>query len=137
MYVILVDFCIVSLRKEIRHAIKSSTSKTYISTKVLKHIYDRHFHDKKQNEIYFFILDNLHHILKYPELVRVDKESRKKKGRIVFIKRFEEDQYSCTIEKTTQRKGKKLEEVLSVVTAFKTKRGGKYLSETAILYKKN
>lgn len=136
-YVTLDTFCITSIRKEVKHTIDSSTTKTYISTKVLKHIYDRHFSDKKQEKIYFFIIDNLHRILKYPEIVRVDKESRKKKGRIVFLKRFEEDQYACTIEKTTQRKGKKLEEVLNVVTVFKTKKGGKYLSETTILYKKN
>ncbi len=90
-HVKIVTFCITSVRREVKHAIESSTSKTYISTKVLKHIYDRHFSDKKQEKIYFFIIDNLHRILKYPEIVRADKESRKKKGRIVFLKRFEEE----------------------------------------------
>jgi len=136
-YVDIELLCFATVRRVVREAINSPTSKVYISTKVLKHIYDRHFHDKKQSEIYFFIIDNLHRIICDPEMVRDDKESRKKKGRIVFLKLFGEEQYACTIEKTTHRKGKKLEEILCIVTAFKTKKEGRYLSQTAILYKKD
>ena len=136
-YVFLKSICLTSLRHQVKKKIHVSTSKTFISTKVLKHIYDRHYHDKKQTAIYHFIVKNLHEILKNPDIIRKDKEGKKKMGRIVFIKSFDDERYACTIKKSNIRKGKKLLEVLSVVTAFKTKNDGNYLSETSILYKKD
>ena len=67
-------------------------SKVYITSKCLKHLYD-----KKPAEEYDFILKNLIKIIKYPD--RVYQNPSTKRGDISLLKTIHGETYFCTLEK--------------------------------------
>lgn len=124
------------VQNKVRKAISAKHSRVYMTSKVLKHIYDRHCHEKKQDYIYNFLLTSLYLLIENPDIVRENKDSKKKRSEIVFIKEIAGERYGCPIEKELYRKGKKMIERLCIVSAFKMKKKGRYLENTKILYQK-
>lgn len=72
--------------------------RVYLSTKSLKHIYDRHIYDKGNFPEFMIILQNLTRIIRYPDEVRMDMES--KRGDFLFIKQIEERPYFVSLQIT-------------------------------------
>ena len=136
-YVKVFDVLAGQITSEVKKSINIKNPKVYLTSKVMKHIYDRHCHDKGQDHVYLFLLENIHLIIKRPDLIRENRDSRKKRGEFVFIADIEGELYACPMEKESVRKGKKLKGRLSVVTAFKLKRKGRYLIDTKILFSKH
>jgi hypothetical protein len=135
-YVKVFTHLLCPISKEVKKAVGAKYVKVYITSKVLKHIYDLHFYVKHQMDIYVFIIKNLHLIVKDPDMVRKNIDSQKKRAQIVFFRVIDGENYVCPLEIEQFRKGKKIKERLCVVTAFKERRGGNYLSGTDIYYQK-
>jgi hypothetical protein len=68
----------------------------YLSTRSLKHIFDRHIHDKKDPETFRVILNAMPDIIKRPDEVRLDTEA--KRGNFLFIKRIDMKQFLVSVE---------------------------------------
>jgi hypothetical protein len=68
----------------------------YLSTRSLKHIFDRHIHDKKDPETFRVILNAMPDIIKRPDEVRLDTEA--KRGNVLFIKRIDMKQFLVSVE---------------------------------------
>jgi hypothetical protein len=109
------------LTYRVKKVININASKVYISTYALKHIYDT-----KTAEQYEFILINLHDIVRYPNRIYKNKES--KRGDFVFIKKIQGDLYLCSIEVeyTTEKKE------IKIATSFRTKEN--YLKKYELLW---
>lgn len=102
------DRCSITIKKGFLCKIKPSLFKllnthincinrdVFLNTKSLKHIHDRHIYDKKTPKDFFTILFNLTKIIKYPDEVRRNLES--KRGDFLFIKRIEEQLFYVSIE---------------------------------------
>ena len=90
----------------------------YINTPVLKHLYD-----KKPAEEYQFILDYLHKIVKNPDFIYKNKNS--KRGSFCLVKKIKKFYYLSSIE----IKGKNIQ----IVTAFRL-RDKKYLRNYNFLW---
>jgi len=71
--------------------IEDSNWKVYITSRALKHLFD-----KKPAEEFFFLIDNLRKIVKYPDKVYENKTS--KRGEYCLIKRISNFDYLCSIE---------------------------------------
>ena len=67
-----------------------------LSTKSLKHIYYRHIYDKKSPDIFKVILSHLTDIIKRPDEVRRNMES--KRGDFLFVKTIDSRIYYVSIE---------------------------------------
>lgn len=93
-----------------------------MTTKSLKHIYDRHIFDKKASRDFYFILKNLKRILLHPDMIYRDAVG--KRGNYIIVKVINEKFYMCTIEIITNKE-------IEVVSASVT--GKKYLSKFALL----
>ena len=70
---------------------KFSTNRVHLSTKSLKHMYD-----KRVAQEFDFILNNLPKIIKKPD--KVYKNIKGKRGDYCFLKKFAKDTYFCIIE---------------------------------------
>ena len=70
--------------------------RVYLSTKSLKHIYDRHIFDKKNPQEFLNILKNLTKIIRYPDEVRQNKTS--KRGDFLFVKKVNGQLYFVSLE---------------------------------------
>ena len=68
----------------------------YLSTKSLKHIYDRHIYDKGNFSEFIIILQNITRIIRYPDEVRMDTQS--KRGDFLFVKKIEEQVYFASLQ---------------------------------------
>ncbi len=66
------------------------SNNTYINTRVLKHVYD-----KRPAEEYDFLIQNVHTIVKYPDSIYKNKDS--KKGDYCFIKLLKSKKYLCSL----------------------------------------
>lgn len=88
---------ICGLTKTVLYQIKNHfnennlSKKVSISTKCLKHLYDG-----KPAEEFFFLINNLHKVIKYPE--KIYKNLDGKKGDFCFVKNINGDDYMCSIE---------------------------------------
>ncbi len=98
-----------NLTKAVQKGCGLSSGAVYITTKVLKHIYD-----KKPGELYDFIIDNLPTIVKYPD--HIFKNKKEKTGDLCFVKTLKNKKYLCSIEGCTneEKKGE-----ISIVTVFR------------------
>ena len=92
--------------------------KVYISTRVLKHTYD-----KRPAEEYDFLTENLHAIVKYPDCVYKNKDS--KRGGYCFVKTLGNKLYLCSLESVEDR--------FEVVTFFRVPKE-KYLESYELLW---
>lgn len=81
------------------------TQKVLINTRVLKHLYD-----KRPAEEFDFIIHNIWKMIKYPDYIYSNKNS--KRGHLAFVKNIGKFTYFCPIEIT--------EEANYVVTIFRT-----------------
>lgn len=114
----------------------------YINSRCLKHLYD-----KKPAEEFIFILDNLHKVVKYPD--KVFKNIDSKRGEFCLVKKLGDSKYFCSIEiiristqtnlDTTLLETMYLDddlislEEIQVVTAFRL-RNNKYLKNYTLLW---
>jgi hypothetical protein len=71
--------------------VRNSTGGVYITTRCLKHLFD-----KKPAEEFFFLLDNLWQIVRYPDKIYLNKDA--KRGYFCFIKNLEGVKYFCSVE---------------------------------------
>lgn len=103
-----------------------SSGSVYITTKVLKHIYD-----KKPAELYDFIIKNLPQIVKYPNHIYRNKNG--KRGDFCLVKSLKNEKYLCSIEicEVCIDTEKKQEEIY-IATVFRT--DDKYLEKYELLW---
>lgn len=81
------------LTKAVREEVGADNSikNVYITSRCVKHLFDR-----KPAEEFFFIIDNLHKVVKYPDKIYKNKQS--KRGNFCFIKKIRNEEYFCAIE---------------------------------------
>ena len=96
----------------------------YISSKCLKHIYDRHCFDKKAPKDFDLILENLTEVLTHPDKVFINKPGGR--GDLLFAKEIDEKICLCVLEIQTKDK------ILEVVSASFS--GEKYLRKFTLLW---
>ena len=92
--------------------------KVYISTKVLKHSYD-----KRPAFEYDLIVNEIHKIIKYPDKVYQNKES--KRGDYCFVKIIKNERCLCVVEKGN--------ECLEIVTFYRVPKE-KYLDSFPLVW---
>lgn len=68
-----------------------SSQKVYVTTKVIKHLYDR-----KPAEEFEFILHRLEQLVKYPDHIYENKQG--KRGSICFVKQIAKHKHLCSLE---------------------------------------
>ncbi len=71
--------------------IEESVKGVYVTSRCLKHLFD-----KKPAEEFFFLLDNLHKVAKYPDKIYMNKNG--KRGSFCFVKRIGNAEYLGSIE---------------------------------------
>lgn len=98
--------------------IQESTRGVYITSRCLKHLFD-----KKPAEEFFFLIDNLHKITRYPE--KIYKNRKGKRGAFCFVKRIGDSEYICSIEM--------VKEEIQVATAFRL-RDSNYIKNYTTLW---
>ncbi|MDD3735290.1 MAG: hypothetical protein PHO31_02330 [Candidatus Pacebacteria bacterium] len=92
--------------------------KVYISTKVLKHSYD-----KRPAFEYDLIINEIHKIVKYPDKIYRNKEE--KRGDYCFVKTVQNEKCLCVLEKG--------EQCLEVVTFYRVTKE-KYLNSFSLVW---
>lgn len=108
-------------------AINLTNPKIHITTKVLKHLYD-----SKPAEEYEFILHHLVSIIKYPDEIYENKES--KRGRFVFVKIIKNLKYFSSLETTIVSSLEGVNEEMNfLVTAFRVRKES-YLQNYKLLW---
>jgi len=110
-------------RKEIQTITKGSLRKVFISTRSLKHIYDRHVFDKKMPRVFYKILNNLVNIISNQDKIYLN--SPEKRGDYIFVKEIDNQTYMCTVEIIDDNR-------LEIVSSCTT--GEKYLSKFTLLW---
>lgn len=71
--------------------VDKTIGKVYITSRAFKHLFDR-----KPAEEFFFLIDNLYKIVKYPDKIYKNKIS--KRGEYCLVKRIGGSDYFCSIE---------------------------------------
>jgi len=71
--------------------IDGSIKSVYITSRCVKHLYDR-----KPAEEFYFIIKHLHEVVKHPD--KIFKNLPGKRGDFFFTKRIGSEEYICTIE---------------------------------------
>jgi len=89
----LVQVFVCHLTSSVSKGIKCGCNKVYISTRVIKHVYD-----KRSAEEFDFLIDNIHLVIKYPD--KVYKNKNGKRGSFCFVKKIKNFKYFCSIETT-------------------------------------
>ncbi len=96
-----------NLTNAVRKACNFSSNRVYISSRSLKHAYD-----KRPASEYDFFLKHLPIIAKYPNQVFRNESS--KRGSFVFVKKIDEDEYLVSLESVKDGE----EENIFIVTMF-------------------
>ena len=105
------------LTNAVRNAVQFPTQKVYVTTKILKHLYD-----KKPAEEFDAILRCLPQLVKFPDNIYENKDS--KRGSLCFSKKIRGQLYWCSIEVTTDRDPQETYDGMNyVVTAFRIRKG--------------
>ncbi|MCA9372250.1 hypothetical protein KC726_05130 [Candidatus Woesebacteria bacterium] len=102
---------ITSLTQVVSRVIDIKSNKVYITTRVLKHLYD-----KKPSIEFYDCIKNLPKIIRYPDTIHANIES--KRGDYCFIKKYDSRFYICSLKKARVAKKDLTEETLFVVTIF-------------------
>jgi len=89
---------------------QTNSQKVYITTRVVKHLYD-----KRSAAQYDFIIQKLHQVIKFPDDVYLNKSG--KRGKLGFCKKFDEIMLFASLEENTFNDNWK---ELYVVTVFET-----------------
>lgn len=103
--------------------IESNCNKVYISTRVIKHIYD-----KRPAQEFDFLIENAHTVVKYPDKVYKNKDG--KRGSFCFVKKIKNEEWLVSIE-TMQENNHNTH--CEVVTFFRVN-GDDYLSSYELLW---
>jgi hypothetical protein len=114
--------CVTKTNRKTRKALHCKAKKTYITTRALKHLYD-----KKPAEEFDFMLDNIISIVRTPDYLYGDTQDRR--NRFCLVKHIEEYRYLVAIE-IIERNTEK--EEIQIVTAFRV-RDEKYLRNYDLL----
>lgn len=105
------------LTKAVLTACSFSTQKMHITTKILKHLYD-----KRPAEEFDAILKYLPQLVKYPDNIYKNKNS--KRGSLCFSKKIRGQLYWCSVEQTPERDPQEVCDGMNyVVTAFRIRKG--------------
>lgn len=102
-------------------AIDTTVMRVYVSTRMLKHLYD-----SRPAEEFVFIVENLHTIVKYPDQIYENKTG--KRGDFCFVKELKGERYIASIEITKQE-----DEKIFVATAFRLRKES-YLNNYKLLW---
>jgi len=105
--------------------INSPVRKVYIGTKALKHNYD-----KRPAVEYDFLINNLHQIIKYPQIVYENKPS--KRGSYCFVKSLDDVNWLCSLELVEDNQNN-LATQIEIVTFFRVPKE-KYLDTYTLLW---
>jgi len=111
------EILLCHLTNAVRRVCNLSCNSVYVSTRMLKHLYDG-----KPAEQYDFIIYNLHTIVKYPDHIYKNKDG--KRGDLILVKVLKNKKCLCSIED----KNKKIE----IATAFRVK--DSYLNNYELLW---
>jgi len=107
--------------------IDKTLGKVYVTSRALKHLFD-----KKPAEEFFFLIDNLRKIVKYPDKIYNNKVS--KRGAYCLVKRIGGLDYLCSIEIVGASPDKDLViEEIQVATAFRL-RDSDYIKKYTLLW---
>ncbi|MDO8512754.1 MAG: hypothetical protein Q7S57_05770 [bacterium] len=105
-------FLVCFLTQAVCKGMNFNSNKVYISTRVLKHMYD-----KKPAEEFNFLLVNLNKIVRYPDHIYANKLG--KRGDICLQKCVAGNQYLCSIEFVgTEEEQKEIQ----ITTAFRIRK---------------
>ncbi|MDP3962341.1 MAG: hypothetical protein Q8Q03_00530 [bacterium] len=109
----------------IQKVISSSmkTKKIFITSRSLKHIYDRHIFEKRTPADFYILLSSLKDMANNPDKIYEDKIS--KRGSYIFVNKINKKLYGCIIENVNAEESE-------VVSAFVS--GEKYLKKFALLW---
>lgn len=113
-----------SLTEVVKKKLGLKNKKVYISTRALKHLYD-----KKPAEFYDFAIKNLFKIVRYPDHIYKNKDG--KRGSFCFTKRMENRLFFVSIEIENNEEIK--EDTVWVVTSYEIKKDG-YLKNYELLW---
>lgn len=94
----------------------------YLNTRVMKHLYD-----KRTAVIYFLLLQNLEHLIFYPNKIYENGFGKRKS--LIFVKQIKKELLAVVLEKIQEEKNK-----IFVITAFETDE--KYLEKFKLLWKR-
>lgn len=104
-----------SLTNAVVKAGSFKSSKVYINTRVLKHLYD-----KRPAEEFDFIIHNIWQIVRYPDSIFLNNKGSKR-GHVAFVKKLNKFIYFCSIEISKKEDSCEEEfETNFVVTIFRT-----------------
>ena len=102
-------------------AVNITAMKVYVTARMLKHLYD-----SRPAEEFVFIIENLHTIVKYPDHIFKNKDS--KRGDFCFVKKLKGGKYIASIEVPRDEKEK-----VFVATAFRLRKES-YLNNYKLLW---
>lgn len=106
-------FHLCNLTRSVVKSIDFEVNNVYLSTRMLKHIYD-----KRTAEEYDFILNNLVKIVREPDAVCLNKSGRR--GEFCLIKKIKDEDYLCSIEQYRSLETSKYE-CIQIVTCFRVR----------------
>jgi hypothetical protein len=98
------------INRKISRCINLPEAKVYISSRVLKHLYD-----KRPAQEYDCLLENIFGITRYPDLLYINK--RDKSGDYIFVKAIQGYSYMCSAKFIRINDCSKL----NIITAFSVK----------------
>lgn len=113
---------VCNLNENIAKIIEANLIKVFISSKSLKHIYDRHFFDKDRPNDFYIILNNLELFINNPDAIYFNKLS--KRGDFIFVKKIQNNMYMCSLEI--------INDAIEIVSAYVT--GPKYINKFVLLW---
>lgn len=118
-----------TLTNAVRNAIGFKCQKVYITTKIVKHLYDA-----KPAEEFEFLLRHISTIAKYPDHIYENKKS--KRGNYCFVKQINKDLYVCSIEESGDRDPDEGSDgMIYVVTGFRLRKGKEsYLNNLKLIW---
>lgn len=105
----------------VARAISAPTMKVYANTRMLKHLYD-----SRPAEEFIFIIENLHTVVKYPDHIYENKDS--KRGDLCFVKKLKGKRYIASLEIPKEEGGG-----IFVATAFRLRKES-YLANYKLLW---
>lgn len=122
--------CLCCLTKAVTRGIDIdySMKNVYISTRCLKHLFD-----KKPAEEFLFIIDHLHEVVKFPD--EIYKNKKGKRGEFCLIKKIGSEKYLCSIEIVSINRDEEIGETseIQIATAFRL-RDDKYIKNYTLLW---
>ncbi len=127
--VAILNFCVhvCSLTNHVAKAGEFISKKVHVKGKSIKHLYD-----KKPAEEFEFVLRNITSIVKYPD--KIFENLNSKTGNLLFYKELSGDIYLCSIEKTDETDPNDIKSKMNyIVTCFRMRKES-YLKNYRLLW---